>query len=348
MIKIGLLLCFSFFSLLSYSQETHIYSLYTIAFYNVENLFDTIDDPNSFDDEMTPFGSYRWNLKRYEVKIDRIAKVISKIGATLSNKPPDIVGLCEVENYGVLVDLINHPAIQNFGYEIIHEDSPDDRGIDVALIYRRSSFNPTSFRSHRLLLFDESNKRDFTRDQLIVGGFIEGEELFFIINHWPSRRGGETRSRPYRKAAARLNRRLIDSVTKVNPSAKIISMGDLNDNPFDSSIKNNLTDILDTVYRNVSLFNPMESLYKKGLGSLAYRDQWSLFDQILCSRNLKNSDLRTLGFWKAGIFNPSYLLTKKGAFKGYPKRTYAGGTYIAGYSDHFPVYMYLLKKVAYN
>ena len=327
-----------------YSQETSSYSVYTVAFYNVENLFDTIDDPRSQDNQMTPTGTYHWNSKKYNQKVENIARVLSRIGNDIAQKPPDIIGLCEVENYSVLNDLVNHPELNLYGYQIVHEDSPDVRGIDVALLYRRKSFNPTSFKSHRLLLFDEFNQRNFTRDQLIVGGFIENEELFVIINHWPSRRGGESRSKLYRKAAARLNRRLIDSVSKINPSGKIISMGDLNDNPIDASIKHNLTSSTNRIQGERDLINPMEKLFAKGLGSLAYRDEWHLFDQILCSENLTNFELGTLSLWKARIYKEPYLITRKGVYKGYPKRTYAGGKYTGGYSDHFPVYLLLLKK----
>lgn len=326
------------------AQEPNYYSVYNIAFYNVENLFDTINDPSTFDDSMTPTGSHHWDSRKYNLKIVNLAEVISGIGREVSNKPPDIIGLCEVENYEVLKDLRASPKIQNLGYEIIHEDSPDKRGIDVALLYRPAIFNPTSFKSHRLLLFDESNHRVFTRDQLLVGGFIENEEIFFIVNHWPSRRGGETKSKSLRKLAARLNRRVIDSVSRINPSAKIISMGDFNDNPTDSSIKNNLTYKTDSLFEVTSFFNPMEVLYRKGLGSLAYRDEWSLFDQFLCSENLKKPSANLLYFWKAGIYKPPYLVTRHGAFKGYPKRTHAAGIYSGGYSDHFPVYLLLLKK----
>lgn len=326
-------------------QKVARYAIRTIAFYNVENLFDTVNDSLYFDDEMTPSGNYNWTLERYNIKINHIAKVISEIGQSITQTCPDIVGLCEVENLNVVKDLINHPLLRTYDFKIIHFDSPDERGIDVALIYKSNRFIPISFKSHRLLIFNDSDQRDYTRDQLVIEGLLGGEEFYFIVNHWPSRSGGVARSRPYRKAAARLNRRIIDSLLRLNFDAKIISMGDLNDNPNDSSIKNILTSSDRQNEESPALFNPMQSLYKKGDGSLAYRDQWNLFDQILLSKNLLNDNGKSYTFWKAGIFHPAYLRNKSGNYKGYPFRTYVAGSYQGGYSDHFPVYAFLIKKV---
>ena len=337
---IGLLI-----SNMAQSQKENRFRIRTIAFYNVENLFDTVNDSLLFDDEMTPDGNYNWTLERYGLKIHHIAEVISKIGQSITQTCPDIVGLCEVENRNVIKDLINHPFLQTYDFKIIHYDSPDERGIDVALIYKSNRFIPISFKSHRLLIFDDSDQRDYTRDQLVVEGLLEGEEFYIIVNHWPSRSGGVARSNPHRKAAARLNRRIIDSVLRLNLDAKIISMGDLNDNPTDSSIKNTLTSTDRVSKESPALINPMQALYKKGEGSLAYRDQWSLFDQILLSKNLVDENRKSYTFWKAGIYHPSYLQTKTGNYKGYPFRTYAAGRYTGGYSDHFPVYVFLIKKV---
>jgi len=326
------------------SQKKDRYSIFTIAFYNVENLFDTVNDSLHFDDEMTPDGNYHWTLERYNLKIAHIAGVISKIGQSMTKTCPDIVGICEVENLKVIKDLVDHPFLRPYGLNIIHFDSPDERGIDVALLYKRDRFIPMSFKSHRLLIFNASDKRDYTRDQLVVGGLLEGEEFYFIVNHWPSRSGGVARSQPYRQAAARLNRRIIDSVLRLNLEAKIISMGDLNDNPTDRSLKNSLT-LSDTKnLQSPAFFNPMESIYKKGEGSLAYRDQWNLFDQILLSKNLINKDRKLYTFWKAGIYHPRFLQTETGNYKGYPFRTYVSGRYTGGYSDHFPVYAFLIKQ----
>ncbi|MEO1011362.1 MAG: endonuclease/exonuclease/phosphatase family protein [Bacteroidota bacterium] len=330
-------------------QEKKNYRVRTIAFYNVENLFDIKDDTLTFDDDRTPEGKYRWTKKRYHRKIGNIAKVISEIGSNISGTSPDIIGLCEVENLQVLQDLTAHQNLASKDYGIIHFDSPDERGIDVALLYKKAVFVPTSSDSRRLLLFDTEGDRDYTRDQLVVGGLLDTEQLYFIINHWPSRSGGETRSRPGRIAAAKLNKRIMDSLVRHNPEAKIISMGDLNDDPRDESLKKVLKtmgrrQVSDSTKVEVQLFNPMEKLSRKGIGSLAYRDKWNLFDQIFFTTNLLNKEKGVFQFWKAGVFDAAYLKTKRGPYKGYPLRTYAGGSYTDGYSDHFPVYVYLIKE----
>ncbi|WP_420603767.1 endonuclease/exonuclease/phosphatase family protein [Flagellimonas sp.] len=328
------------------AQSPKSYCIRTVAFYNVENLFDTRNDSLIFDDARTPEGSYHWTQTRYEKKIEHISKVLSKIGAETTKTSPDIIGLCEVENKKVVEDLVNHPNLQGKDYGIVHFNSPDERGIDVALLFKRSSFLPYSFKSHRLLLFDEMGQRNYTRDQLVVGGLMDGEEFHFIVNHWPSRRGGSAKSKPNRVRAALLNKRIIDSIQNLDFNAKIISMGDLNDDPRDDSLKK----ILNTKAKvnqldSLSLFNPMEKLYKKGVGSLAYRDKWNLFDQFFMTQNLVDKDDSGYSFWKTSIYSPDYLKTNKGRFKGYPFRTYSGTNYTEGYSDHFPVYLFLIKEV---
>lgn len=321
------------------------FTVRTVAFYNVENLFDTINDTLVYDDDKTPTGKDQWTTERYMKKIANISGVLSEIGLDLTGTSPDIIGLCEVEKQEVVEDLIHHPKLINKNYGIVHMDSPDERGIDVALIYKKSVFIPTSFYSHRLLLLDARQERDYTRDQLVVGGRLDNTPIHLIINHWPSRSGGEARSRPARIAAARLNKRIIDSIFSIAPGSRIIVMGDFNDNPTDDSLKKVLgaranTDSLGPE----ELFNPMESLYKKGHGSLAYRDEWSLFDQILLTGNWVTRTENNFSFWKVGIYNPSFLITQNGRFKGYPYRTYAGGAYSGGFSDHFPVYIAMIKN----
>jgi len=332
-------------SFLAYSQEDKIYKIKTIAFYNIENLFDTENDSLTYDDDRTPEGKDHWTTGRYAVKIQNISRVLSEVGKELVQTSPDIIGICEIENKRVLEDLVHHENLIDKEYKIVHLDSPDERGIDVALLYRRASFIVNSFKSHRLLLSNEDGYRDYTRDQLVVSGYLDDEKFHFLINHWPSRSGGEVRSKPNRLAAAKLNKRIIDSIQSLDVDAKIISMGDFNDDPVDQSLKL----ILRTKGRKDSLvkkdlYNPFEKLFKKGIGSLAYRDKWNLFDQMFFTSNLINHKKTSYSFWKAGVFNPSYLLDPSGRYKGYPLRTYAGGSYIGGYSDHFPVYMYLIKK----
>ncbi|NKI26464.1 endonuclease/exonuclease/phosphatase family protein [Arenibacter sp. 6A1] len=326
-------------------QIANTYRVRTIAFYNVENLFDTLNDSLTFDDDRTPLGRDQWTLERYRKKLGNIAKVLAEIGAQETNSSPDIIGLCEVENQQVLEDLIRHPTLIDKGYGIIHFDSPDERGIDVGLLYKKSAFIPITFSSHRLLLKKDNGDRDYTRDQLVVAGLLDGEEIHFIVNHWPSRSGGETRSKPNRIAAATLNKRIIDSIIRYHPDAKILSMGDLNDDPIDDSLKK----ILKTKGKPKNLathdlFNPMERLFKKGIGTLAYRDRWNLFDQLFFTANMLQNTEGSYKYWKAGVYNPSYLVDQHGRYKGYPLRTYAGGSYVGGYSDHFPVYLLLIKE----
>lgn len=327
------------------AQEKKQYHVRTIAFYNVENLFDTKNDTLIFDDDRTPEGKDNWTEERYRHKLANIAKVISEIGAEHTKTSPDIIGLSEVENKQVIEDLIAHPILQEKGYGIVHYDSPDERGIDVALLYKKTVFLPTSFSSHRLLLLDDEGFRNYTRDQLVVGGLLDDEQCYFTVNHWPSRSGGEARSKPNRMAAAKLNRRITDSILRLDSSARIISMGDLNDDPIDDSLRKVMrTRGKKQDLEEGDLFNPMEKLFKKGVGTLAYRDKWNLFDQFYFTPNLLEKEHGRYHFWKAAVFHPPYLLSKKGQYKGYPFRTYAGGSYTGGYSDHFPVYMYLIRE----
>ncbi|KPM32989.1 Endonuclease/exonuclease/phosphatase [Croceitalea dokdonensis DOKDO 023] len=330
---------------LCFGQSSDKYQVRTVAFYNVENLFDTKNDTLIFDDDRTPEGAYRWDASRFQQKIERITGVISAIGKEVTKNAPDIVGLCELENREVIQAMVSHPNLKDKNYGIVHFDSPDERGIDVALLYKKDVFIPDTFKKHRLLLFDEEGFINYTRDQLVVSGLLDGQRLFFMVNHWPSRSGGEARSRPNRIKAAELNKRILDSIRRFEPDARIISMGDFNDDPRDVSFKK----VLKTKGKvqqldSTSLFNPMEKLYKKGVGSLAYRDKWNLFDQFYMTANLVLDTKGKYHFWKAGVYAPKYLKNPSGRYKGYPFRTYVGTTYQGGYADHFPVYMYLIRK----
>ena len=194
-----------------FAQEKKTYHISTIAFYNVENFFDTENDPFTFDDDRTPEGKDIWNTEKYEDKLKNISRVISEIGAENAKNSPAVIGLCEIENLKVLEDLISQPQLLEKNYGIIHFDSPDRRGVDVALLYQKDIFIPLNSRSHRLLIYelDDPSKRVYTRDQLVVSGLFEGESIHFIVNHWPSRSGGEARSSYRRERAAQLNRRII-------------------------------------------------------------------------------------------------------------------------------------------
>ncbi|MGB0789091.1 MAG: endonuclease/exonuclease/phosphatase family protein [Marinirhabdus sp.] len=342
-----LLLPFLFFSYaLVFAQEEKTYKVSTVAFYNLENLFDHEDDPLTFDNDRTPDGKDHWTQQMYEAKLKNMARVIAEIGADVTGNAPAIVGVCEIENRRVLEDLVNEGPLLGKDYGIIQFDSPDRRGIDVALLYQKRLFTPTHFKAHELIIYNDNDKtrRVFTRDQLLVSGIFDGEKIHLIVNHWPSRSGGEARSRPKRMKAAKLNKRIIDSLFSEDPYAKIITMGDFNDDPTSPSIKK----VLKTKGRRKKLkikelYNPMEPMYKKGLGTLAWRDSWNLFDQMIISSELAEKDYTSYRFYKAGIYNKSYLANQQGRYKGYPYRSFVTH-YTGGYSDHFPVYLYLIKE----
>lgn len=318
-----------------------------VAFYNLENLFDTINTEGVLDEEFTPDGPNEWTGKRYLEKIERMAGVISKIGEDEGIPGgPAILGVSEIENRSVLEDLVAHPYLKNADYRIVHYDSPDLRGVDVALLYQPRYFTPESSASLELPLFDDEGKRIYTRDQLLVSGTFIDEEVHFIVNHWPSRRGGEKASRPRRNAAAGLSRAITDSLLAIDPDANIILMGDFNDDPVNISMKDVLraSDHIDHLEEG-ELFNCMFPLFKQGIGSLAYRDAWNLFDQIVISQGLLGNDYRTLTYYAARVFNKDFLMQQDGQFKGYPFRTYVGTTHQGGYSDHFPVYIIVVKQM---
>lgn len=331
---------------LSFSQAEKDYKINTIAFYNLENLFDYEDDPITFDNDRTPEGKDHWTQEIYEAKLVNMAKVISEIGADITGTSPALIGVSEIENRRVLEDLLNQRSLVEKDYGIVHFDSPDRRGIDVALLYQKRLFTPTNYKAYELVIYDDqdSSKRIYTRDQLLVSGMLDGEKIHVIVNHWPSRSGGEARSRPKRIKAAELNKRILDSLFSENPYAKIITMGDLNDDPTSPSVKDVLKAKSDRENMEIKeLYNPMAELFKNGLGTLAYRDSWNLFDQIILSTEFAKKDYSTYRFYKAGIFNKNYLVTPRGQYKGYPFRSFVNG-FTGGYSDHFPVFIYLIKE----
>jgi len=327
------------------SAQEKKYKVGCIAFYNLENFYDTINDPNTNDDEFTPDGPYKWNSKRYHEKLSHISQVISQIGNEYVKGGPVIMGFSEVETRSVLEDLIKQDSLKSSNYGIVHYDSPDRRGVDVALIYQKNHFIVTNSKPVALKIPGRTDF--FTRDQLVVSGKLDGEPLYIIVNHWPSRRGGEKRSASLRNAAADLCKSIVDSIQKIDSTAKVIIMGDLNDDPTNKSVLKHLNAKGNAAEVNKKgLYNPMYNLFKKdGLGSLAYRDNWNLFDQIICTGTLLGDDKSTYKFFKAKVFNKNFLTQKEGAFAGYPFRTYVGTTYTGGYSDHFPVYIFLTKEV---
>lgn len=325
-----------------FTQEQKPFKVVCVAFYNLENLFDTINTPWVNDTEFTPEGKNKWNSPKYFEKLDNIARVISEIGTDFTPHGPAIIGVSEIENRVVLEDLVNRKAILARNYQVVHFDGPDRRGIDVALLYQPDYFKVISTKSYKLTIPKYANF--FTRDQLLVTGELQGERIHFIVAHWPSRSGSESRSRPLRIAAAELGRHIIDSLQQDDPNAKIILMGDFNDNPDNISVTRNLKAVSDrNSVKKEELFNPFFNLYQKGIGSLAWRDTWSLFDMLILSKPFTEPDYTSYRYYRAEVFNKNFLRQTSGRFKGYPFRTYVGAQYRGGYSDHFPTYVILVK-----
>lgn len=343
-------------------------TLHTIAFYNFENLFDTINNPNN-DEEWLPNGAQNWTGDKYKQKLKNLANVLSQIGTNDKVKQaPTIIGGCEIENRGVLEDLVKEPLMNTGGgYGIVHFDSPDKRGIDVALLYQKNHFQPTSFVNVPLIIYRNqinttekdketeedkadkdkievaNNNRVYTRDILLVTGLLDGEEINVLVNHWPSRSGGEKKSSPFREAAGRLARKVIDSIYKINPESKIMLMGDLNDGSYNKSVKIGIgAKLKKAEVKKFGIYNPFEQMAKDGNASLFYRDAGDIFDQIMVSEALITPGFDSFKYWKSGIYNKPFMIQMTGQYKGYPLRHQANEV---GYSDHFPVFLYLVKEV---
>ena len=312
-----------------------------VGFYNVENLYDTLDAPEVDDAEFLPGSAKNWTSERYTAKLDRLAKVIASMGKDLHPQGLAVLGLAEVENASVLEDLVKREALKARGYRVVHEDGPDRRGVDVALIHNPALFKVYAHRSYRLYMADPDFR---TRDQLLVSGVLDGDTTHVIVAHWPSRRGGEKRSEPNRKAAAQLGRHIIDSLMARNPAHRILYMGDLNDDPVNASITRELKASGDKNRVTGSvLFNPMHDPYQKGIGTLAWRDSWNLFDQIVINQALLTGEGGRYRYYGVRIYNEPYLRQQDGNFSGYPFRTFVGDAYQEGYSDHFPVFLILVR-----
>ena len=324
------------------------YKIRTVAFYNLENLFDTINDVAK-NDEASPMMELKTNRSKvYWDKIDKLGSVISQIGKEKARTSPAIVGVVEVENRAVLEDLVKSKHLKKKGYEIIHYDSPDKRGIDVALLYQKRYFKPINHESFDPRIYRNGYKV-YTRNQLLVSGYLDDELIHVIVNHWPSRRGGEAKSRPLREKAAYQNTKIIEKIKQTDPNPRVLIMGDFNDDPINASFKKVLK--TKSKKKNVNkgdIYNPYEDMFRRGFNTLGYRDNINLFDQILITSPLLNKgnkkDFSTFKMFKAMIFNKRFLTNKRGRYKGYPRRSFSWGKYTGGYSDHYPVYMYLIKE----
>ncbi|MCU7614317.1 endonuclease [Chryseobacterium sp. GMJ5] len=298
-------------------------------------------------EEFTPSSAKNYNTKVYKAKLANEAKVISELGAQYTKTAPAVVGLIEVENRQVIQDLIKQPVLAKYDYGIIHYNSYDYRGIDVALIYQKRRFTVTNSLKKELKVFDENGKREYTRDILVVTGFLDNEKVAFFMNHWPSRRGGEAVSLPKRNAAAALLKQQMDSIRTADPSTKLFAMGDFNDDPVSASLKTHLKAAgnIKDLNEETPYLNLMYPLYKNGIASLAYQDSGNLFDQIIVSKNLVlDKNPKEYSVFKAEVFAPAYLVNKEGNYKGYPFRSWNGDQFTGGYSDHFPAFVILQKE----
>lgn len=323
---------------------------YVVLFYNVENLFDTLKSPGVLDDEFTPEGPKQWDGRKYRKKMDRLEEVFYGVASAVKTYPA-IIGLAEIENRNVLEDIVSLKKLQKANYQIAHYDSPEARGVDVALLYRPDLFAYEGSAPVRTVV---PSLPDFkTRDILMVWGAIEGERVCFFVCHWPSRRNGQQSSEFLRVAAAQCVRQAADSMMQAYPGIKIAVMGDLNDDPTDKSIY----DVLGAkgtekeTPGDTGFFNPFYAMYKKGFGSLAYNDGWNLFDNIIVNGALLNGKKGKLALKKAAgekyyghIFSRPFLLQQSGQYKNYPLRTYVGNNFQDGYSDHLPTYIYIGTK----
>ncbi len=325
------------------AQQT--YQISCVGFYNLENLFDTINQPDVNDEDFTPAGSNNYTPKVYQDKLHRLATVLSQIATEVTPDGLAMFGSAEVENRSVLEDLAAQPELKSRNYQIIHYNSPDERGIDVCLFYNPKYFKPLSSESLRVPLVSKEGAARATRDVLHACGILSGDTVHVYVNHWPSRRGGEEASAPGRALAAGVAKASMDSIASKNPKAKFILMGDLNDDPVSPSVakvlgaKGKTEDV-----KPGGLFNPWTDFYKRGIGTLAYNDSWNLFDQIIISEPFLSKEQSGLFYMKAAIFKKDYMIQQSGRYRGYPLRTFSGNRYIGGYSDHFPVYLVFLKK----
>ncbi len=314
---------------------------FRIVFYNVENLFDYFDDSTKMDEEFLPRGGRFWTKARYQTKQNNLAKTIMATGGW---EPPALIGLCEIENRYVLNSLTSFTALKTAGYEVIHQDSPDDRGIDVAALYRPDKFELINYEYYNITFpFDTVSH---TRDILhVVGKLPNKDTLHFFVNHWPSKYGGEFETEPKRMYAAKFLRTKVDSLLSINSNASVIITGDFNDEPDEASILEGLAPIADrSQVQATDLFNLMYPI-RFSTGTHSFQNKWSIIDQFIVSGSLMNSTQGTRVFQgTAQVFDMPFLITEGATGATRPLRTYQGPKYIGGYSDHLPILLDLVLK----
>jgi len=320
--KLLLILLFFKLGLISEAQER---GDIRIMFYNGENLFDTIDNPATNDEQFLPSGEYRWSNSRYWKKLKKIYQVFAAAG---EESPPEIIGLCEVESFLPLFNLTNNLPLSKYSYSIIHRDSPDERGIDVALLCRNDKVKVLQKQFIGIQLKDKTIKK--TREILFATLLTGKDTLHVFVNHWPSRRGGEDASEKFRIQAANTIKGSIDSLLRINKNAKIVVMGDFNDEFEDKSM---------AILSNSGIVNLTSGVAKScKCGTLKYKSGWNLFDQMLISPALLGNDRLHVSNESFSIFRPDFLLVTDETYGGKkPFRTYQGSKYLGGFSDHLPV-----------
>ncbi|MBR2154731.1 MAG: endonuclease/exonuclease/phosphatase family protein [Bacteroidaceae bacterium] len=324
-------------------QKRTIYA--GIAFYNLENLFDTLHDTGKNDYEYLPDGANRWDTYKYSRKLEKLARVLSELCTERVKGGAAFIGVSEVENARALSDLIAQPLLAEKGYKFLHIEGDDKRGVDVACLYNPKMFKP---RKSELISTTEAYMKFtnglITRSIFHVEGSLLGEPFHFLVNHWPSRAAASEN----REFIARILRQAVDSIQRIDPNARIVIMGDLNDDPDNKSVTEALGAKLSKkkIQQPTDLYNPWnDMLRKKGQGTLLYDNMWNLFDQIIFTANLLGDDRSSFKFFKNEIYMPAYMTTTEGRFTGAPRRTASGGVWQDGYSDHFPTQIYLVKEM---
>lgn len=334
----NILIVISFFIFQTASCQHGKNSL-TVVFYNVENLYDVIDDPKVNDNEFLPESKKEWTKERYIKKLEDISRVIYETG---ENSLPALIGLCEVENHKVVEDLAITGKLKKGNYGVVHADSPDPRGIDVALLYRKGEFTPRFFRS--VPVFLEGKAGLSTRDILYVKGNLRwGDEIHILVNHWPARTGGVQQTESGRLTAARVVKNITDSLFSISPDVNIIIMGDLNDTPDNKSLRQVLEAVHPDRAKHPSLANLMYPAHQDGEGSYNYRGSWDMLDHIIVSSALLKDNGLKVENRRGYVFRRDWLTYTNPQGQQAPNRTYVGNRYVGGVSDHFPVFMRLVR-----